>query len=452
MMSADNAQPPGSGRKTSSAIEILLSRDPEPPGPFVTTETTSSRAVLNPPKVPASSSQTNLPREVESVAPAFADTTTQNASPLTPRQSLPSMAQLTESLGHSSSAPPSYGLAGPPATGARPALVEFEKTRKRTYDSKPNFILRHRNAEMPQTDPPIHGSSTTHDIIPGRSSPVQSDTTYDQSRHHALYRDDQFENARASETRQSVPPLIQSTADLPAASRLPVIHLTVDMAAYRRDMERVEDWASRLYHFATSAGNLSGLNQAVDTNIELPDGQKIPDAAQFELALQQCRGIAGVLQMYVNQYAPLANVSRPPPRIHTSGSTSSAGEYTSGVTPPASHDQASTFVSGGESSWDYADEQAMKYRKRSAPKRLFGIGGAATGPVPIVPAAPTAAQNMHVARQALPGRCHSCNIAETPEWRRGPDGARTLCNACGLHFAKLTKRKQQSIQGRGEAA
>jgi hypothetical protein len=39
-----------------------------------------------------------------------------------------------------------------------------------------------------------------------------------------------------------------------------------------------------------------------------------------------------------------------------------------------------------------------------------------------------------------PGRCHSCNRAETPEWRRGPDGARTLCNACGLHYAKLTRR------------
>ncbi|CAJ0748699.1 3658_t:CDS:2, partial [Entrophospora sp. SA101] len=35
-------------------------------------------------------------------------------------------------------------------------------------------------------------------------------------------------------------------------------------------------------------------------------------------------------------------------------------------------------------------------------------------------------------RAAPPGRCHSCDISETPEWRRGPDGARTLCNACGL--------------------
>ena len=37
-------------------------------------------------------------------------------------------------------------------------------------------------------------------------------------------------------------------------------------------------------------------------------------------------------------------------------------------------------------------------------------------------------------KAAPPGRCHSCNRAETPEWRRGPDGARTLCNACGLRM------------------
>ncbi|KAJ2114956.1 hypothetical protein IWW43_006750, partial [Coemansia sp. RSA 1935] len=33
---------------------------------------------------------------------------------------------------------------------------------------------------------------------------------------------------------------------------------------------------------------------------------------------------------------------------------------------------------------------------------------------------------------AQPNSCRSCGISETPEWRRGPDGARTLCNACGL--------------------
>jgi Zn ribbon nucleic-acid-binding protein len=48
-----------------------------------------------------------------------------------------------------------------------------------------------------------------------------------------------------------------------------------------------------------------------------------------------------------------------------------------------------------------------------------------------------------------PRRCHSCNRAETSEWRRGPDGARTLCNACGLHYAKLTKKNTLKLHDSG---
>jgi hypothetical protein len=43
-------------------------------------------------------------------------------------------------------------------------------------------------------------------------------------------------------------------------------------------------------------------------------------------------------------------------------------------------------------------------------------------------------------RASPPGKCHSCNIRETPEWRRGPDGARTLCNACGLREFIISSR------------
>ncbi|KAJ8584390.1 glucocorticoid receptor-like (DNA-binding domain), partial [Rhizopogon salebrosus TDB-379] len=48
-------------------------------------------------------------------------------------------------------------------------------------------------------------------------------------------------------------------------------------------------------------------------------------------------------------------------------------------------------------------------------------------------------------RATPPGKCHSCNIRETPEWRRGPDGARTLCNACGLHYAKLVRKRDKAL-------
>lgn len=37
--------------------------------------------------------------------------------------------------------------------------------------------------------------------------------------------------------------------------------------------------------------------------------------------------------------------------------------------------------------------------------------------------------------------CHRCGITDTPEWRKGPNGARTLCNACGLYHAKILKRE-----------
>ncbi|VEU22487.1 DEKNAAC103532 [Brettanomyces naardenensis] len=36
--------------------------------------------------------------------------------------------------------------------------------------------------------------------------------------------------------------------------------------------------------------------------------------------------------------------------------------------------------------------------------------------------------------------CTHCRSKDTPEWRRGPEGERTLCNACGLFYAKLCKK------------
>ncbi|PGH18355.1 hypothetical protein AJ79_00421 [Helicocarpus griseus UAMH5409] len=72
----------------------------------------------------------------------------------------------------------------------------------------------------------------------------------------------------------------------------------------------------------------------------------------------------------------------------------------------------------------YNDEQVAMY-----PEEFKGGGGFAGGDA-----------KKRRGKAAPPGRCHSCNRAETPEWRRGPDGARTLCNACGLHYAKLTRK------------
>jgi PAS domain S-box-containing protein len=44
--------------------------------------------------------------------------------------------------------------------------------------------------------------------------------------------------------------------------------------------------------------------------------------------------------------------------------------------------------------------------------------------------------------------CTDCGTLDSPEWRRGPSGPKTLCNACGLRWAK--KEKKRSGPGGGE--
>jgi PAS domain S-box-containing protein len=37
--------------------------------------------------------------------------------------------------------------------------------------------------------------------------------------------------------------------------------------------------------------------------------------------------------------------------------------------------------------------------------------------------------------------CTDCGTLDSPEWRRGPSGPKTLCNACGLRWAKKEKKR-----------
>lgn len=49
--------------------------------------------------------------------------------------------------------------------------------------------------------------------------------------------------------------------------------------------------------------------------------------------------------------------------------------------------------------------------------------------------------------------CRNCGVQETPQWRCGPEGPRTLCNACGVRFKKglplayMERKNRVALQG-----
>ncbi|KAI8926326.1 hypothetical protein BC831DRAFT_456786 [Entophlyctis helioformis] len=41
-------------------------------------------------------------------------------------------------------------------------------------------------------------------------------------------------------------------------------------------------------------------------------------------------------------------------------------------------------------------------------------------------------------------QCENCNTSDSPEWRRGPSGHKTLCNACGLRYARIIAKRRDA--------
>ena len=48
--------------------------------------------------------------------------------------------------------------------------------------------------------------------------------------------------------------------------------------------------------------------------------------------------------------------------------------------------------------------------------------------------------------------CTDCGTTESPEWRKGPTGPKTLCNACGLRYAKRIKKESEAANANATAS
>lgn len=249
--------------------------------------------------------------------------------------------------------------------------------------------------------------------------------------------------------RAPLEPTAATTTATDMSSRITSTYAT---KSFQSDMQRVEDWSARLNDFASKTVSAAGAGQT-GTSRTFNGMSRMPTRQSLDESIEQARAILSVLQTWRDSEQAVtgsAAVVAPPsfkrPLMAGDASFEPSKHYVGAY--------ANSSESAGQSSqsrtspqvarWDRSDIDAMKHRKRSAPKSV--------NPMVASNMANSSMQhgsNTPVVRSAPPGRCHSCNISETPEWRRGPDGARTLCNACGLHFAKLTKRKQQLAEQAG---
>lgn len=366
-----------------------------------------------------------------------------------PTRSLPSIAQLTGSLDRNVHNKQPFGQ-------MRPELPSSIESARLETESREMLSHRHSLPGFHRQDVQIGSRAFAPfvglpDTSPSYSAAVSSDGD---SRSRPP---DRQEPAQFFEAAAQLAPIQQRPQTHNAESdgkEMPAVHVaaksrideTSAADAFRRDMQLVQDSTSRVYYFATGAAPGTGNDVPLDT--PNPRLIRVPSQNQFENAVEQVRETLKILERWQeSEYGA-------PPRmpglkgLESSGkyhdSTSSSGEAgLANSSSDVSYNQGTVpLPSGRRSAWDQSDTEAMKNRKRSAPKTP-GLGAPASTTPNAVSETSSAA-----ARVAPPGKCHSCKISETPEWRRGPDGARTLCNACGLHFAKMAKKKQQQEAGR----
>ncbi|KAJ0236598.1 GATA transcription factor 5 [Hirschfeldia incana] len=101
-----------------------------------------------------------------------------------------------------------------------------------------------------------------------------------------------------------------------------------------------------------------------------------------------------------------------------SPSSSSSGPSSSNSTSSSSSGPSNTWLSGAELLEPLSTSEKppvpKKHKKRSAAESVFS--------------------GQLLEQQQPSRRCTHCGVQKTPQWRAGPMGAKTLCNACGVRY------------------
>ncbi|SPO01931.1 related to Cutinase gene palindrome-binding protein [Cephalotrichum gorgonifer] len=102
---------------------------------------------------------------------------------------------------------------------------------------------------------------------------------------------------------------------------------------------------------------------------------------------------------------------------------------------------ADTLTGLGYKAWARGRAAGASTSSRSTPRQITGDAGIA---IPL--GRDTRQGEKKKQKVAEENICTDCGTLESPEWRKGPQGPKTLCNACGLRWAKR-ERKTLASEG-----
>lgn len=82
----------------------------------------------------------------------------------------------------------------------------------------------------------------------------------------------------------------------------------------------------------------------------------------------------------------------------------------------------------------------QKFQTPNQSKSIFECNHQTITPPLVTPSPPRSrTHSFDKKEKPIPNQCAHCHKRNTPEWRKGPDNKRNLCNACGIFYAKLVK-------------
>jgi len=107
---------------------------------------------------------------------------------------------------------------------------------------------------------------------------------------------------------------------------------------------------------------------------------------------------------------------------------------------PISENSTTQNISPGLSQvivWEPIMDSSPRYSSNSQPK--YSRDHYSNGQKEFDSRNPTAGTGKFDNFEVFDRCCLHCGVKETPEWRKGPLGPKTLCNACGLQYSKNLK-------------